>query len=274
MKKIAFILLLMSLTAAQAQINVSDNLISDQLQNTDSIPEHSQDEYFGLYIAEVPKYQGSTEMKTELALDVQHEWSNAIFLSLNSWKPYDTYQIGKHFSSVQNMDYGILFGAGLSRASFITQSDGNANKDWMPFAGGFFKYKLSEDIQFNSELLYYFGQFSGGAYADLNVIKSFPINEHQTLALSAGTILGNHDFSTTQYGISEAQSVQYGYPVYSPSAGVEDVHMGVNWHWNLTSSWILNSSIYASHLTGNVSGTRQVQNENNGSLLVGLAYRF
>jgi len=274
MKKIAFILLLMSLTTAQAQINVSDNLISDQLQNTDSMPEHSQDKYVGLYIAELPKYQGSSDMRTELAVDVRHEWSNGILLSVNSWKPYDTYQLGKHLSSVQNMDYGVLLGMGLNRASYITESDGNANKDWMPFAGGFFKYKLSEDIQFNSELLYYFGRFRGGAYADLNVIKSFPVNDHQTIALSAGTTLGNHDFSTTQYGISEAQSIQYGYPAYSPSAGVEDVHMGVTWHWNFNSSWMLNSSIYASHLAGNVNGTRQVQDANNGSLLVGLAYRF
>jgi outer membrane scaffolding protein for murein synthesis (MipA/OmpV family) len=55
---------------------------------------------------------------------------------------------------------------------------------------------------------------------------------------------------------------------------VEDVHGGINWRWNFNSAWSLNSSIYASHLTSNVSGTRQVQNENNGSLFVGLAYRF
>jgi len=266
--------MLLSFDVARAQTNLSNNLFTDQIQSANSIPEHSEDKYVGVYVAEVPKYQGSNEMKTEIVVDVQQEWSNGILIAANSWKPYDTYQIGKHLSSIENLDYGVLLGVGLSRSSFIDDSNGNGNKDWMPFAGGFLKYKLSENIQLDSEVLYYFGQFRGGIYADLNMIKNFPITDHQTLAFSAGTILGNRKFSDTQYGISPSQSIDYGYPEYSPSAGVEDVHLGVNWRWSFNSAWMLNSSIYGSHLTGNVSGTRQVQNENNASLFVGLAYRF
>jgi len=274
MKKILLLLAALSFDAAHAQTNLSNNQFIDQIQSSDAIPEHSQDKYFGVYLAEVPKYQGSSEMKTELVVDVQQEWSNGILVVANSWKPYDSFQVGKHLSSIENLDYGVLVGAGLSRSSFIDDGEGNGNKDWMPFAGGFLKYKLSEDIQINSEALYYFGQFRGGAYADLNVIKNFPITDHQTLAFSAGTVLANQTFSTSQYGISASQSIAYGYPQYSPSAGVEDVHLSLNWRWSFNSAWMLNSSIYVSHLTSNVSGTRQVQNENNGSLFVGLAYRF
>jgi outer membrane scaffolding protein for murein synthesis (MipA/OmpV family) len=274
MKKILFLVLLTPLASAYAQTNLSDTMIEEQLQTTDSMPEHSKENYIGAYLAEIPKYQGSTEMKPELVLDVKQMWSNGVFLSFDSWKPYDTYQLGMHLSSTQNVDYGLLTGLGLNRAAFITGSDGNANKDWMPFAGGFFKYRLAEDIQLNSQVLYYFGQFRGGAYADLNLVKSFAINDHQTVALSVGTNIGNNAFTDTQYGITPQQARQYGYPAYTPSSGVEDVHMGVNWHWDLSSAWMLNSSIYATHLTSNVSGTKQVQNENNGSLFVGLAYRF
>jgi outer membrane scaffolding protein for murein synthesis (MipA/OmpV family) len=274
MKTIFFLALLIIFATAQAQTSLSDNLISDQLQNADSMPEHSQDKYLGVFISEVPKYQGSDKMKTEAVLEMQQEWSNGVLVKITSNKPYDTYKIGKDFSSVQNMDYGVLLGAGLSRQSFITESTGNSNADWMPFVGGFFKFKLAEDIQLNSELLYYFGQYKGGAYADLNLTKSFAITEHQGVSFSVGTVLGNHDFTRTQYGISAAQSIEYGYPTYSPSAGVQDVHVGANWTLNLSSAWILNASIYASHLTSNVSGTKQVENENNGALYVGLAYRF
>jgi len=259
---------------AQAQTNLSDTMFTGTLDSSVSMPDSSKDNYVGAYLAAVPKYQGSDHMKAELVLDAQQEWSNGVFLSVDSWKPYDTYQLGMHLSSVQNVDYGVMLGAGQNRAAFITDSQGNANKDWMPFIGGFFKYKLAEDIQLSSELLYTMGQFKGGAYADLNAIKSFSVADHQTLTLSVGTILGNRDFATSQFGISPQQSIDYGYPTYTPTAGVEDVHAGVNWHWNFNSAWSLNSSIYASHLTSNVSGTKQVQNENNGSLFVGLAYRF
>ncbi|PRC93820.1 MipA/OmpV family protein [Solimicrobium silvestre] len=274
MKKIFLLLLLLAFDAAHAQTNLPNNLFIEQIQSNDSLPEHSQDNYVGVYLAEIPKYQGSTEMESELAINVHREWSNGALISINTWKPYDTYQIGMHLNSTGNLDYGVLLGVGRNRASFIDSDGGNKGKDWMPFVGGFLNYKIADDIQLSNELLYYFGQYKGGQYDDLNLIKSFAITDHQSLALSVGTVLGNQKFANTQFGISPDQSAEYGYPAYTPSAGVQDVHFGVNWRWSFSSAWTLNSSLYASHLTSNVSETKQVKNENNGSISVGLAYRF
>jgi outer membrane scaffolding protein for murein synthesis (MipA/OmpV family) len=273
MKKLLLFLMLIPVVAF-AQSNLTENLIADQVQTANELPEHSGDKYVGVYLAEVPKYQGSDEMKTRVVVDIDQVLSNGVLLTASSWKNYDTYQIGKHLSSVQNVDFGVVTGAGLSRSALINGSDGSKNSDWMPFVGTFFKYQLAEDVQFNSELLFYGGRYSGGMYANLNAVKSFAVADHQTLSFSVGTVLGNQEFADSQFGISASQSAAYGYPSYRALAGVEDAHAGVNWHWNFNSSWMLNSSVSVTHLTSNVSGTRQVQTENNGALFVGLAYRF
>jgi outer membrane scaffolding protein for murein synthesis (MipA/OmpV family) len=118
------------------------------------------------------------------------------------------------------------------------------------------------------------GRFSGGATGDLDVRKRFQLAPHQSLAVWGGVTWGNRQFAQSQYSVTFDQYPNSPSNNNSLDAGIEDTHLGLNLHSDLSSQWMLNSGLYTTHLTGKVADSALVQKRNGVSVYAGLAYRF
>jgi outer membrane scaffolding protein for murein synthesis (MipA/OmpV family) len=247
-----------------------------QTQSANTMPDGSQDQYIGIGVDVTPVYEGSSHSETHLFIKSQIEWSNGVYLTNSLDTPERGYlQVGKHLSQTPEFDYGPLITLSQSRPTFrldhpVTQGTSTN----MVSIGGFFKYNLLDDLQLTSNLQLYVGKFSGGARADFDVRKYMHIAPHHSIMLWSGLTWGNRDFAQSQYGVTSDQALTSGFSSYSPTAGVEDVHLGLNWRWELSGSWMLNSGLYATHLTGSVAGSPQIEKPNNASVSIGLVYRL
>jgi outer membrane scaffolding protein for murein synthesis (MipA/OmpV family) len=244
---------------------------SSNLYSTNIMPDCSKDMYVGAGIDVGPNYEGAPEKTRRVKLTFQFEWSNGVFLSTSQ---LGTYQLGMHLSQTPGIEYGPLITLGLSRPVEVL-SDNQINLgDWMLGVGGFFKYDLANDLQLTTDLVFTTGRFRGGATGDLDVRKLFRLSPHHSLALWGGVTWGNRQFAQSQYNVTFDQYPDAPSNINSLDAGVEDAHLGLNLHWDLSSQWMLNSGAYATHLTGNVADSALVQKHNGVSIYSGLAYRF
>jgi outer membrane protein len=251
-----------------------------QTPSANTMPDGSKDRYIGIAVAILPSYEGSNQTNARFAVEGQMDWSNGIFVT-NLPRMYEQtyaqtfFQLGRHLSETPGIDYGPVVTLSRSRPTFLSHRtvDVGDSVD-MGAVGGFFKYNLTDELQLTTDLSIYTGRFRGGALADLDVRKYTRVAPHQSIALWSGLTWGNRDFSQSQYGVTPDQSLNSGFPVYSPTAGVEDVHLGLNWRWEISSSWMMNSGVYATHLTGSVAGSPQIAQPNNVSVSIGLVYRL
>jgi outer membrane scaffolding protein for murein synthesis (MipA/OmpV family) len=179
-----------------------------------------------------------------------------------------------HLSQTPGIEYGPLMTLGLSRPTQVLSNNTIPLGDWMPAAGGFFKYDLANDLQLTTDLVFTTGRFSGGATGDLNVRKLFQLTPHESLAVWGGVTWGNRQFAQSQYSVTFDQYPNSPSNNNSLDAGIEDTHLGLNLHSDLSSQWMLNSGLYATHLTGKVADSALVQKRDGVSVYAGLAYRF
>jgi outer membrane protein len=235
------------------------------------MPDGSKDMYVGAGLDVGPQYEGAQESVRRMKLEFQFEWSNGIFLSASQ---LGTYQLGMHLSQTPRIEYGPLLTLGLSRPVEVLANNAIVLGDWMPAAGGFFKYDLANDLQLTTDLVFTTGRFHGGATGDLDVRKLFRLSPHHSFAVWGGVTWGNRQFAQSQYKVTFDQYPNNPGMVNALNAGVEDAHLGLNLHCDLSSQWMLNSGAYATHLTSNVADSALVQKPNGVSLYTGLAYRF
>ncbi|HSY29567.1 MAG TPA: MipA/OmpV family protein, partial [Burkholderiaceae bacterium] len=130
------------------------------------------------------------------------------------------------------------------------------------------------NVQLTSDLLYGTGHDRGGIFFDFGARTSVRVAAHHTLSFLAGMTWANAEYTQIDYGITPQQASTSTIPAYSASAGVLDMHAGVNWNWELSPSWLLNSKVSATHLMGSAVGSPFVERTDNLTISTGLAYRF
>jgi outer membrane protein len=232
------------------------------------LPDGSSDMYFGFGRTYGPAYEGSNVQWSYNGLNfLQAQWSNGIFVS--------NAEIGMHLSEDPSIEYGPLIAVGAARPrTNAPQSESVGGIYLAPSVGGFFNYNLTDSVQLTTDLLYGTSRYHGSIIADLNIRKGMRIATHHWLSASAGMTWTNARFTEIQYGITPEQAAVSDYPVYTPSAGLQDVHAGLNWNWAFNSTWMLTTRLYETHLTGSAVGSPLVEKQNNTTVSTALVYRF
>lgn len=232
------------------------------------LPDGSTDMYFGFGRTDGPAYEGSNAQWSHNGLTfLQAQWSNGIFIS--------DAEIGMHLSDDPIIEYGPLIAVGAARPrANAPQTEGVGGNYLSPSVGGFFHYNFSDDVQLATDLLYGTSRYHGSIIADLNLRKSIHLGAHHSLYASVGVTWTNARFSEIQYGITPSQAAISDYPIYTPSAGLQDVHAGLNWNWGFSSTWMLVSKLYETHLIGSDLNSPLVEKQNNTTLSTALVYRF
>jgi len=145
--------------------------------------------------------------------------------------------LGMHLSEDPTIEYGPLVSWGGRRPQSISpKTEGLGDIYSGPFVGGFYKYMLPNNVQLTTDLLYGAGRNRGGILFDFDARTLVQVATHHKLSYWAGMTWANSEHSQTYYGITPEQALTGTVPAYATSAGIQDVHAGVNWNWELSPS--------------------------------------
>lgn len=222
------------------------------------MPDGSTDMYVGLALATRLSSADDNEPATALRPLLQVRWSNGIFVS-------GTGVAGMHLSHTPDVEYGPL----------LLDSNGREPGDRPRLAnthpikgswdvGGFYNYYLGWRVRLLTSAAY--DTSAHGLAASVGLQKTLAsVTPHHTVSLSAGVLLGDGAVMRERYEVFGA---------YRPSGGLMSVNAGVNWNWELSSRWLINTAVSGQRLGGAPTASRIVGRRNAVTWSSGLAYRF
>lgn len=114
----------------------------------------------------------------------------------------------------------------------------------------------------------------GGYLVDAGISRTFPLTASQRIILGASLTGAGDRYLQTWYGVSEAQSLASGYPVYKPSEGLRDVGLTATWRMEIDPQWAGFVGVGTSRLLGPAADSPLTTNRNGTSVSAGIARRF
>ena len=251
------------------------------------MPDGSHDLYIGLGAESRPTYQGARETRVVGLPVLQMEWSNGIFVAGAS--------AGMHWSNQTQQEYGPMLMLEGRRSPYGTSTtagsinNGIAQNNQVTsnklvgmddinvrlLAGGFYNVAITDALRLTNSLLVGAGNSHDGLRwnSDLRYhVNTFA--PHHTVSVSAGVCIVNQAYNQAYFGVSSAESLRSHNHIYTPSAGIKDVHTDVHWNWALSSSWLLTSSLNLTRLNGSATDSPLVERTSSASVSSALAYRF
>ncbi len=251
------------------------------------MPDGSHDLYIGLGAESRPAYQGARETRVVALPVLQMEWSNGAFIAGAS--------AGMHLSNQSQQEYGPMlllegrrspYGTSTTAGSInngVTQSNqvtsnklvGMDDINVRLLAGGFYNVAITDALRMTNSLLYGAGNSHDGLRLNSDLryqVSTFA--PHHTVSVSAGVSIVNQAYNQTYFGVSSAESLRSHNHIYTPSAGIKDLHADMHWNWALSSTWILTSSFNLTRLNGSAADSPLVERTSSVSVSSALAYRF
>lgn len=266
------------------------------------MPDGSDDMYAGLGVLSAPRYTGADQRRVRLLPVLQGQWSSGVFVSGMS--------AGMHLSTRPLLEYGPLIslhpgrddggdGAGaigvnrvsgqgnLPKLSQTTvqineQALASGNRlNGLPAisrqlqAGAFFNVYVAPDLRLTSSALYGAGNDRNGATFKVGIqAMGLAPAPHHTITLEGEVALANRNYNQAFFGIDNDQSVRSNNPLYQAHGGWRDARVGARWHWTLTPSWMLVSSLDATRQLGSTRLSPLVSRTTGVSVSTALAFRF
>lgn len=90
----------------------------------------------------------------------------------------------------------------------------------------------------------------GGNVLDLGLAHDRRLSSRTTWSVGASVAWADRRNLQSYYGVSPAESVASGHPVYRPGAGLRDVSVGTGWRTEINPRWIALGSVSMSRLLG------------------------
>ena len=114
----------------------------------------------------------------------------------------------------------------------------------------------------------------GGLLADVGVGHDIRFGPRNVLTFSAGVTAADARHLQSYYGITEAQSLRSGYPVYEPRSGLRDASATVSWRSELNARWATYLGASSSRLLGPAKRSPLTFEAGSWAVSGGLAWRF
>jgi outer membrane scaffolding protein for murein synthesis (MipA/OmpV family) len=231
---------------------------------TPMMPDGSRDMYVGLALAGRSAATAGEDNPSTLRLLFQARWSNGIFVSASGVAGID-------LSDAAGMEYGPLLAMSNARSpSDSRRLRGTQAISGSTDGGGFFNLYLGNEMRLRTSVVY--DTSAAGVRAEVGVQKSWSdLAPHHTLSLSAGVSLVDGAVMRERYAVRRDWG---GARDYLPSGGVDAGNAGVNWNWELSSKWLVSSSVTAVRLGSQPAASPVVERRNILLWSSGLAYRF
>lgn len=222
------------------------------------MPDGSSDMYVGLAAVKRSSPADGEERSTALRPLLQVQWSNGIFVSA-------TGAAGWHLSGTPGVEYGPLLLDSGSRDPGDSRRLARTHPikgSWD--AGGFYNHYVGHQVRLLSSLVY--DTSAAGLKGNVGLQKTLPaLAPHHTVSLSVGATLAGAAVMRERYEVFGA---------YRPGGGVMAFNAGVNWNWELSSRWLINSAATGTRLGAPAAGSPIVDRRDFVTWSSGLAYRF
>lgn len=229
------------------------------------MPDGTRDMYAGLALTARTASAPGEERPTVLRPLLQVQWSNGVFVSANG-------VLGWQLSQQPGIEYGpLLLGSNDRDPHDSRRLAGSHPIRGTADPGAFYSVYLAPQLRLQSRLSYDVSARGWSAGFDLQ--RALPeLAPHHTLSLSLGVGLSSGAVMRERFEVvANGASAPRG---YRPSGGVAEASVGINWNWQLGSSWMLHSSLNGGRLGPQAAGSPIVERRQLVTWSSGLAYRF
>lgn len=218
-----------------------------------------------------PSYEGSdTYVVTPLPY-LNVVWRDAIALDpfgINAYWRFNGLQIGGgltyNFGRTQS---GGLFAPGNWRLNGLGD---------IPTAlgiRGFVNYKLGP-ILLGSTLTKFVTDGNSGLLVDTSIGVPWRIDDRLMVMGRAFATWADSTYMQTYFGISDAQSINSGYSVYSAGSGIKNFGLEVRANYQFSSNWLVSTSARVSQLAGYAADSPISVSDTAFTLITTIGYRF
>lgn len=213
-----------------------------------------------------PDYADSGRSRVALMPGLEYRWASGWFASTERG-------VGYNFAKGAALQYGLGLGADMGRQASGTLS-GMGDVDARVEYAAFVQYALERDVQLSSSLRYGSGNDRQGLVVDVGAAYSTDLAPRWKLGIGVGASWANAPYMQTYFGVSDTQSSQAGFAVYTPGAGLRDLTSNLTLGYALAPWLTLAGGLAASTLLGDARNSPIVQSSNRVSASLSLRYAF
>jgi outer membrane scaffolding protein for murein synthesis (MipA/OmpV family) len=226
----------------------------------------------GLAAEAQPVYDGSRAYRLEGGPVINIHYRDIAFISTGEGLGYNLLR-GDHYQ----LGIGVTYDLGRKEKDDLTNLHGMGNIGAAPVGKIFGTWVLSR--HFPMILRVNARQFAGGAQGavgDASVYLPLPGSSHTFVMFAGPSItLATHHYLQTLYGVTPAQSLLSGHPVYEiPRDGTSAAGVGFSASKFLTEHWILNLDTAINQIRGNASRSPLVERRTQRILALSIDYQW
>jgi outer membrane scaffolding protein for murein synthesis (MipA/OmpV family) len=116
---------------------------------------------------------------------------------------------------------------------------------------------------------------ANGAIADAGIYMPLPGSSKKFVMFAGPSIeLATHKYLQSEYGVTPAQSLATGHPIFDPHAGMVSVGIGFSATWFFAEHWLLNTDAALNKLKGSPDVSPITQASTQRELALSVAYQW
>jgi outer membrane scaffolding protein for murein synthesis (MipA/OmpV family) len=218
-----------------------------------------------------PVYDGSRAFRLQGGPVINVRYSDVAFASTGEGLGYNFLR-GDHYQ----FGAAIAYDFGRRVSDDYTNLRGMGDISAAPVAKVFGTYVLSK--KFPLILRVDARQFAGGAngaIGDVGIYMPLPGSSRKFVMFAGPSVtFATHHYLQSEFGVSAAQSLASGHPVFDPHAGEEAVGAGFSATRFLTDHWLLNMDVAVSKLKGSSDVSPITERATQRELALSLDYQW
>jgi outer membrane scaffolding protein for murein synthesis (MipA/OmpV family) len=218
-----------------------------------------------------PLYDGSELSRVQGGPVINIRYNDIAFVSVGEG-------IGVNVLHGENYRAGVVLGYDLGRRveDDIGHLRGLGDIGRAPVVKLFVSYAISKD--FPLVLRGDVRQIIGGAdgvVADVGVYMPLPGSSKKFIMFAGPSIsYADHRYLQKEFGVTPAQALASGYPVFNPHAGTNAVGFGFSATWFMTDHWLVNMDAAVDQLLGSARESPITQKTVQRALALSFAYTW
>jgi len=218
-----------------------------------------------------PLYDGARPYRTQAGPVINILYRDVAFASVGEG-------LGVNFVRGANYRAGVAVGYDLGRriSDDLSHLRGLADIGRAPVVKLFGSYVISKQIPL--VLRADVRQIVGGAdglLGDLEAYLPLPGSSRKFVMFAGSSItFADHHYSQRLFGITTAEALASGYPVYDAHAGANAVGLGFSATGFITKHWLINADLALNHLLGSASNSPITQSTVQRVLALSVEYKW
>jgi outer membrane scaffolding protein for murein synthesis (MipA/OmpV family) len=225
----------------------------------------------GAGVEDKPLYDGATLTRTSGGPVINIRYKDIAFASVGEGLGVNLVH-GEHYRG----GLAITYDLGRLESNDISHLRGLGNIDRAPAVKAFMSYAISKS--FPLVLRADVRQLIGGAdgmVADFDAYMPLPGSSRRLIMFAGPSYTyADHLFMQREFGVTTAQSIASGYPVYDAHAGSDAVGFGFSATGFVTEHWFINLDTAVNHLLGSAAYSPITQKKTQHVVALSLAYTW